>query len=303
MGLPAPSPPGLPVPGHADPRERGASPLPPGDAPPACREPAGTAPGGGAPAASYRLGVPGLDTHLPGVAPGTNLLVIGPPMSGKGVLVRNAIHAGLSGGEAAVLVAMNGLGGESLWEWFRANSMDLEAARGRVGVVDCVSQTIGLAVGDTESIKRVSSPVNLTGLSVAVMGFLEEFTLKRRIRRLRLCVDGLSTMLMYSNLQTVFRFLHVFTGRIKMAGALGLYVVEEGVHDAQTLNALAQLADGVVEVKRGGDRLFMRVSAVEQATPWVRFRIDGGRVVPEHSPGDLARGTGRIPNAFALADE
>jgi hypothetical protein len=59
-------------------------------------------------------------------------------------------------------------------------------------------------------------------------------------------VHSLSTLLMYSNLQTVFRFLHVFTGRIQSVGALGLFAIDSTAHDEQTMNTLKQLFDGVI---------------------------------------------------------
>jgi hypothetical protein len=64
---------------------------------------------------------------------------------------------------------------------------------------------------------------------------------------------SLSTLLMYSNLQTVFRFLHVFTGRIQSADALGVYVIDSTAHDDQTMNTLKQLFDGVIDVEEGDD--------------------------------------------------
>lgn len=227
--------------------------------------------------ADYKLGIPGLDEFIPQVRGGSNFLIVGPPMSGKEVLVHNATYAGLMEGEAAIMVS-TGLSGEDAWKWFQASGMDLEPVKARVGVVDCVSQTIGLSVGDTERIKRVSSPVNLTGISVAITGFFEEFWMKRGVRKARLSIHSLSTMLMYSNLQTVFRFLHVFTGRIKSADALGFYVIEQGMHDDQTLNTLKQLADGVIEVKIENDQPSMRAATTGKVTPWVPFRVEGGRV-------------------------
>jgi len=59
---------------------------------------------------------------------------------------------------------------------------------------------------------------------------------------------------MYSDLQTVFRFLHVFTGRIQSVDGLGLYVIDSSAHDDQTMNTLKQLFDGVVRLDEDGER-------------------------------------------------
>jgi hypothetical protein len=61
-------------------------------------------------------------------------------------------------------------------------------------------------------------------------------------------VHSLSTLLMYSDLQTVFRFLHVFTGRVQSVDGLGLFSIDSTAHDDQSLNTLKQLFDGIVNV-------------------------------------------------------
>jgi len=61
-------------------------------------------------------------------------------------------------------------------------------------------------------------------------------------------VHSLSTLLMYSDLQTVFRFLHVFTGRIQSVNGLGLFSIDSTSHDEQAMNTLKQLFDGVITV-------------------------------------------------------
>jgi len=66
-------------------------------------------------------------------------------------------------------------------------------------------------------------------------------------------LDSLTTLVVYSNLPTVFRFVHVFTSRIENADALGICTIESTAHDNETTGTLRQLFDGVVEVNRDGD--------------------------------------------------
>jgi len=65
-------------------------------------------------------------------------------------------------------------------------------------------------------------------------------------------VDSLTTLLLYSNLQTVFRFLHVFTSRVESVDGLGLYTIESTAHDAQALSTLDQLFDATIDVETDG---------------------------------------------------
>jgi KaiC/GvpD/RAD55 family RecA-like ATPase len=93
----------------------------------------------------------------------------------------------------------------------------------------------------------------MTGIGIKLSEFLETFYERRGLQENRVLMHSISTLLMYSDLQTVFRFLHVFTGRIQSADGLGLYVVDSSAHDTQTMNTLKQLFDGVIEVDRDDD--------------------------------------------------
>ena len=225
----------------------------------------------------YFLGLDKLDENIKGIRAGTNIMLIGPPMSGKETIINNIVFNGLNNGEAAVIVTTREPG-ESVLQWFEYNNLEIPSEH--IGIVDCVTKTLGVPTADTFNIKRASSPVDLTGIGVKISQFLEDFWMKKNIRKTRLCINSLSTMLMYSNIQTVFRFLHVFTGRVKAAGAIGIYVVEDGMHDAQAIATLKQLFDGILEVKQEDDDHFIRVVGMGlKPSPWYRYTIEGANLV------------------------
>jgi len=123
-----------------------------------------------------------------------------------------------------------------------------------VAVVDTVTRQQGVNdVRDSDRIKYTSSPVDMTGIGIKLSSFLEAFYKDRGIRQNRVMVHSLSTLLMYSDLQTVFRFLHVFTGRIQSVDGLGLYCIDSTAHDDQTMNTLKQLFDGIIETSEDGE--------------------------------------------------
>ncbi len=98
----------------------------------------------------------------------------------------------------------------------------------------------------------------------------------KKIPKIQLHIVSLSTFLMYSNIQTVFRFLHVLTGRIKMADAIGIYVIDSEMHDLQTITAIKLLCDGIIEVKSENDKNFIRtVGILSEPTSWLEYRIQG----------------------------
>jgi hypothetical protein len=101
----------------------------------------------------------------------------------------------------------------------------------RIGIIDCVTKID--SVVKTENIKIASSPVDLTGIGVKISQFFDDFFIKKKIQKNQLHINSLSTILMYSNAQTVFSFLRIFTNRIKSIGALGIYLLDGGMHDGR----------------------------------------------------------------------
>lgn len=108
-----------------------------------------------------------------------------------------------------------------------------------VTVVDC---TPGSGSEDAAS---VNSPGDLTGIGMAVSRFLEDAD------RPVVAVDSLTSLLLYSDTRPVFRFLSVLSTQVARADGLGLYLVDEGAHDRQTVRTFAQLFDGQLRLRGG----------------------------------------------------
>lgn len=186
----------------------------------------------------------------PDVEPGTNLLVTGPPLSGKRAIALDVLAEGTRRGDGAIVVTTKDSAGRILDDYGKRVSY----ADSPVAIVDCVTRQQGVNdVRDDDRIKYTSSPVDMTGIGIKLSEFLQAFYRDRGIRRNRIMVHSLSTLLMYSDLQTVFRFLHVFTGRIQSVDGLGLFCIDDSAHDERTLNTLKQLFDGVIETSEDAE--------------------------------------------------
>jgi KaiC/GvpD/RAD55 family RecA-like ATPase len=194
----------------------------------------------------YDLGPP-LDVE---VEQGSNLLLSGPALTGKKQLAFDILAAGVRNGESAIVVS-NTDGAKRVFEAFEER---VDYTDRPVAVVDCVTRQQGVndARDDTQ-VRYTSSPVDMTGVGIKFSELLEEFYERQSIERNRVFLDSLSTLLMYSDLQTVFRFLHVFTGRVQSVDGLGLYAIDSTAHDDKTMNTLKQLFDGVIETHEDGE--------------------------------------------------
>lgn len=214
---------------------------------------------------TYELGVPLIDESLGGIPRGTSLLIKGSSFAGKDKILDEAVSEGFEDGEGTVYVTTNDPVSEVLDEYPEKN---------RFGVVDCVSKEQGVEdTNETEekTVVYADSPSDMTGVGVKVSDLLGEFRDERDIEKNRVFVDSISTLLMYSNLETVFRFLHVFTGRIRSIDGLGIFVLDSAMHDEKEYTTLRQLFDGVVEVEADDDGV-SRVRVVglsDNPTEWV----------------------------------
>ncbi|MBU3968061.1 MAG: recombinase RecA [Euryarchaeota archaeon] len=189
----------------------------------------------------YTLGIKELDNEIKGLRKGSNILMIGPPMSQKEVILYNIMYHGAAVNKNAVVIVTTHESGTQILDWLKENKSVFPLSR----------------IGQ----------------------FFEEFLMRNDFKSIQLHINSLSTMLMYSNINTVFKFIHVFTGRIKAAGALGIFVMESGMHDGQAIATLKQLFDGVIEIKTENDVNYIRIFGLSpKPTPWFEYEIEGGNL-------------------------
>jgi KaiC/GvpD/RAD55 family RecA-like ATPase len=221
----------------------------------------------------YTTGIKELDDAIRGIKKGSNIMLIGPPMSGKKAILNYIAYYSIAKNDNAVITVATSESGTHFLELFKENKLNLP--KERFGIVDCFTKSFGSNAIETENIKIANSPADLTGINVKISQFFEGFFIKMNVHNVQVHIDSLSTILMYSNIQVVFRFLHVLTGRIKAAGAIGIYVVDSGMHDETEITTLKQLCNGVIEIKSENDTNFIRIVGLSpKPTPWFEYEID-----------------------------
>lgn len=201
------------------------------------------------------------------VRPGTNLLVMGPPMTGKYDLLCEVLADGHQQGDAGLVVTTQH-SADRLREDVGNRLPD--DTQPQLGVVDCVSQERGMGQEDHPLTRYVSSPGDFTGIGMASSKLLEQFA--NQGYQTRVALDSISQLLMYADVKTVFRFLHILTGRISAADALGFGTMDADAHDEQTVNTIRQLFDGLVETRTGETGRERRVLGLPDAPrDWESF--------------------------------
>jgi len=207
---------------------------------------------------------------LSDIEPGTTVFVAGPALSSAEDLARALVLAGGDGGDGALFVSTNRAATKLLDGCERlAPALD----PGRIGVVDCSGQEIEETRARVET---VSNPADLTGIGIKFSALYEALHADGA-ERVRAGLITVSTLLMYSDLRAVFRFLHTLSGRITTTGGIGVFAIDPETHDEQTVNTLNQLCDGRIDVREtdaedaDGE---LRVRGLDdQPTEWTPFSL------------------------------
>lgn len=207
----------------------------------------------------------GMLTHLPA---GSNVLVTGPTLSGKKSLAIRLLAAGHEEGDGILCVTTKD-NAASLLDEFEAQIPTVD--RDRIGIVDCSGSDARETI-EAISTEAVSSPGDLTGISIGTAKLLQQFR-DRDISTVRHGLVSLSTLLQYLELDTVFKFLHVYTARIEDTGGLGIFTLEGDAHEPQRVNTIVSEFDGVIELREGsaGNREIRLKGLSDSGRTWRSF--------------------------------
>jgi hypothetical protein len=96
-----------------------------------------------------------------------------------------------------------------------------------------------------ETVETLANPSDLTGLGIQLSEILKEWG--DNGNETVACFDSLTALLQYADLQTVYKFLHVLTGRFDTADVTAHFHLDPDACDQQTVSTLTSLFDAVVE--------------------------------------------------------
>lgn len=204
---------------------------------------------------------------LADIRPGTSVLVTGPTHQGSRDLALRML-GGLPG-EAAIIITTNQRASRIADDCRR---LGVETDPDRTTIVDCVGT-------DDQPVPArvlpVSGPSDLTGIGMRFSDIHAEFG-QTGYDRVRTGLISLSTLLSFSDLRTVSRFVHTLVGRIDSVDGLGVLFIDPGSHDERTIRTLAQFCTGRVQVREGADGPELRARGLaDQSREWEPFDLEG----------------------------
>lgn len=236
---------------------------------------------------TYETGIPAIDGEYGGLRAATNILLLAPPLSYAELLAYRI--ASPRPGEWAVAISTDERASDAVDAFRRFG-----AARNRVGIIDAVTKSSVPTLRDTKKAKFVTSPLDLTSMGIKFSRMVEDMWKEAVVAEppgpmpppIRLCLHSVSTLLMYSQLEVTYRFLHVITNRVKKLEGIGIYTLNSESFDERTVSTIKQLMNMVVEVRvedgEGTVKRDFRITGIRgRTTPWIRYFYDDGALTFE----------------------
>ncbi|MFH1668447.1 MAG: RAD55 family ATPase [Candidatus Woesearchaeota archaeon] len=209
-------------------------------------------------------------TFLTKIPTNSASLLIGPPLAGKKNVIYSYIQESLTNKEPLLFISTDKSPEEMKKDMIKSKIfVTKHETEGILKYIDCYTHQTDETAKDTDSIRRVSGPLALNEISIALSDIEREFIRKNPSHKV--IFNSLSTVLMYSNPQMVGRFLQVIIAKIKKAGGSILLTMEEGMHDEKVIVTIEHLMDAVIHVKKEEDKTMIRMDGVPGFESWAEF--------------------------------
>jgi hypothetical protein len=235
----------------------------------------------------YETGIPVIDREFRGLRAATNILLLAPPLSYAEYLAYRI--ACPRDGEWTVVISTDERASDVAGAFRRQGS-----GMNRVGIIDAVTKSSVPNLRDTPKAKFVTSPLDLTSMGIKFSRMVEDMWKEAVVAEppgpmpppVRLCVNSVSTLLMYARLEVTFKFLHVITNRVKKLEGVGVYVLNSESFDEKIIATIKQLMNMVIEVRtddgrQSVERDFRIMGIHGRTTPWIRYFYDDGALTIE----------------------
>jgi hypothetical protein len=193
----------------------------------------------------------GEDLPIEPIQPGSTVLVAGPALSRAEDLALSMVaDASATDGDEGMLFISTNMTCEKLLGACGRTHETFDPAW--TGVIDCSGQDLGQFRSDAE-VKTVSTQSDLTGIGMKFSALYESLYGAAQDGRVRTGLVTLSSLSMYVDMRSLFRFAQTLSGRIDSADGLGVFAIDPTTHDTKTVNTFSQVADGRIEVREPED--------------------------------------------------
>lgn len=211
------------------------------------------------------------DLLLGGIPFGTNILIYGPPFTGKEVTIGTFVAEGLKKGVPCIFVITDKLPSEIREEMmFLLSGFEEYEKMGLVKFIDAYSRSIG--IDDSEpNVTYVDDPTDHIEIMKQVDDVGKE--LMKTHKYYRLAFRSISTLIAYMDSNSAFKFLQPFCGKRKRERSVAMYAIEKGMHDEQDIQMIGSVMDGMIDYKVEQLKTFLSIKGIGdvQSRAWIDY--------------------------------
>jgi len=128
---------------------------------------------------------------------------------------------------------------ETMEPLFKKSGIDTEM----IIFIDAVTKTAGGKITKTKNCLFIGNPENMSDISVAMDQAIRALPKKDKF----LFFDSLSTLALFNNIETVARFIHFLSSKMRVWKVKGIIISLERKVDKELIEELSQFCDVLIE--------------------------------------------------------
>jgi len=192
----------------------------------------------------------------------SNILVVSPPGEIKKTFALQFMREGLSIGQTGIIID------------YDTPIADIErffsGASNPPLIIDGYSWTLG---SESRSRYNVQGPTALNDLSILLSHILEKSPGPKRV-----VFNSLSTLLLYNDPDTIYKFTQIIGARLKNSDATALFLLESGMHSDASVTTIEHIMDDIITFKYAGKSWKMRIRSMGDNPITVEESVEGVRI-------------------------
>lgn len=206
-------------------------------------------------------GIEKLDELLSGgLRISSNVLLTGPPFSGKEIMAWNFLATGVREGVPLVIVTTDKSINDIKHELGRIVPAVEEAeASGMIRFIDVYSRSIQTKTQSQYAV-TIDNIINISSLFKAVDNIVAQ--MMDHSSSYRLMFTSLTTYVNELDERLLLKFVQQFAQKRKSENGTCLYMLESGLFDTKVIDAIAYLMDGSISFKTEGSKRFLKVEGL-----------------------------------------
>jgi len=196
-----------------------------------------------------------------GFKPGTCILLITSPIIEPHLFCLEYIYRGILADEPGMIITMD-YSPEHLkitamkYGW----ALNKGEEKGILKWIDGYSINANKDVKSTDVIKRIGGSIALSDLTIGMSQIQRDFHQKKEYYRF--VFDSLSTLFIYNDENTIYRFLRVAVSKLRVSGGMGFFIIGAGMHGSKIEMTLRYMMDGTIRIDED-----LKMSVLSLPTP------------------------------------